>query len=95
MSEELVDQLERMFAARIDILGGFGPAVDLIGDKFSRNFEFRAIVLGRNLSMQTHVPESKERHIVEYVVRQLANSAMDRAFKLAAMKEKEAEGYGK
>lgn len=88
-------EIERIFAELVDGLGGFAAAVDPIGEKFGRNFEFRAVIMGRNLSMRTYVPPGLVRKECENVVRELANAAMKRAFEIAARKEEEANGNGK
>ena len=93
MSENLSDQLERIFAELVEALGGFGAAVDPIGSEFDRNFEFKAVIMGRNVSARTMVPyDSNLRKHAEFIVRTLANESMKRMFEVAARKAEEGEG---
>lgn len=85
MTDKLVDEMEQYLGVLVEAVGGYYVAVDAVGDSVERRYEFRAVVFGRNCSVQRIVdPCSVDwRKEVEAVVRSMAETAMERAFERA------------
>lgn len=85
-------EIEAYLATLVEKLGGHSAAVDHVkGCEFPR-FQYRAVLFGRNCGAEFElagIESAKEN--AEYAVREMARSAMQRAFRVVAEEMERAE----
>lgn len=90
--DEQAAEIEAYLAALVEKLGGHSAAVDHVkGCQFPR-FQYRAVLFGRNCGVEFELAGNHgAREEAEYAVREMARSAIQRAFRVLAEEMERAE----